>query len=836
MYDSDDQQVLQKALFLHQAGDLAEAAKLYRQIIISQNPQNTYALHYLGVIEAALGNYEQAKAYMDQSLSTLPPNIQFVQNYATILAQMGDYTFALEISRRGLQVDRANQSLLYVSAVSLYKLERYEESLQEFDKLLLLVPNHIAAINDRGSVLAEMKKYEAALASFQQVLSYQPQLAEAHVNRANVLALLNNHSDALAAYDKSLALKPNSADAWLGRGNVLRQLNRNIDALTAYDRALTLKPDLVGAWLGRGNIFNELRDFNKATAAFDKALEIKPDLAEAWLGRGNVFVELKSYREAQFAYDRALTLQPELAQAWLGRGNMLCGLKSYYDAQFAYDRALSLKSDLANAWLGRGNVLMEFKHYADAIAAYDRALALNSDLKYTRGNRLHAQLQLADWTNLGAEISAVLLAVREQKSVISPFPFLAISSSPSDQLACAKCYAGNHLSFPALWSGEIHSHERIRVAYLSADFHNHPVAQLTVGLLERHDRSRFQTMGISFGPDDGSELRDRIKSAFEDFIEAGQMSDEEVARLIRRREIDLVIDLTGFTAGYRLDVLARRAAPIQVNYLGYPGTMGANYIDYIIADSTIIPQEHFEFYSEKVIWLPDCYQANDVKRPVSTSRPTRSQCALPETAFVFCCFNNTYKITPEVFDIWMRLLAAGDNRLLWLIGTNPTAEGNLRREAKKRGISADRLIFAPRVPLADHLARSSLADLFLDTAPYNAHTTGSDALWAGVPLVTCIGSTFASRVGASLLKAIGLDDLITSSLQDYEALAYRLANDTSTLRAYREQLERNHITHPLFDADRFTCHIEAAYTAMWHRYQKGMAPKAFGVHPAEIKQ
>jgi protein O-GlcNAc transferase len=835
MYDFDEQQVLQRALFLHQAGDLSEAGKLYRQIT-SKNPRNTYALHYLGIIEAAHGNYDQAKAYMDRSLSAFPQNIHFVQNYATILAQMGDYRLAFEISQRGLQLDDANQSLLYASAVSLYKLQRYEESLRAFDNLLVLAPNHIAAINDRGSVLAEMKKYESALASFEQVLSSQPEFAEAHVNRANVLALLNDHNEALRAYDKALALKPDSAEAWLGRGNVLRQLNRNLDALGAYDRALALRPDLVGAWLGRGNIFNELRDFDKATAAFDKALEVKPNLAEAWLGRGNVCVDLKRYREAQFAYERALALQPELAQAWLGRGNVLFSLKSYHDAQFAYDRALSLMPELANAWLGRGNVLTEFKQYADAIAAYDRALALKSDLKYTRGNRLYAQLHLADWTNLEAEISAIVLAVREKKPVVSPFSFIAISSSPSDQLTCAECHVSNHLSFPALWCGEIHSHERIRIAYLSADFRNHAVAQLTVGLFERHDKSRFQTLGISFGPDDGSELRGRIKSAFEDFVEAGQMGDDEVARLIQRREIDIVVDLTAFTAGYRLDVLARRAAPIQVNYLGYPGTMGANYIDYIIADSTIIPREHFEFYNEKVIWLPDCYQANDVKRPNSPSTPTRSECGLPEMAFVFCCFNNTYKITPEVFDVWMRLLAARDNSLLWLIATNPTAEGNLRHEAEKRGISADRLMFAPRVPLGDHLARSSLADLFLDTTPYNAHTTGSDALWAGVPLVTCLGSTFASRVGASLLKAIGLDELVTSSLQDYEALAHRLANDTPTLRAYRERLERNRTTCPLFDADRFTCHIEAAYTAMWQRYQKGTAPGPFAVHLAETKQ
>jgi predicted O-linked N-acetylglucosamine transferase (SPINDLY family) len=348
-------------------------------------------------------------------------------------------------------------------------------------------------------------------------------------------------------------------------------------------------------------------------------------------------------------------------------------------------------------------------------------------------------------------------------------------------------------------------------------------------LFEAHDRSRFETVAISFGPDDGSDLRRRLKSAFEDFNDVRDMTDAEVAALIRRREIDLVIDLTGLTRYSRFSVLSRRVAPIQVNFLGYPGTMGAECMDYIIADRTIIPDAHFEHYSERVVWLPETYQANDDKRVISDCKPTRAECGLPESAFVFCCFNNTYKITPEIFDLWMRLLAATANSVLWLLGTDATAEANLRREAVRRGISADRLVFAPKIPLADHLARSAQADLFLDTVPYNAHTTGSDALWAGVPLLTCLGSTFASRVAASLVGAVGLDDLVASSLQEYETLALRLATDPVQLRALRERLKRNRSSYPLFDTARFTRHLEAAYTTMHQLYQRGEAPRAFAV-------
>jgi predicted O-linked N-acetylglucosamine transferase (SPINDLY family) len=350
-------------------------------------------------------------------------------------------------------------------------------------------------------------------------------------------------------------------------------------------------------------------------------------------------------------------------------------------------------------------------------------------------------------------------------------------------------------------------------------------------LFEAHNKSRFETVAISFGPDDDSDLRRRIKSAFEDFRDVRALKDSDVAALIRQREIDIVIDLTGLTRFNRFSVLARRVAPVQVKFLGYPGTMGADCVDYIIADQTIIPEEHFQYYSENVVWLPDTYQANDDKSAPSDRRPTRGECGLPESAFVFCCFNNTYKITPQVFDVWMRLLAAIPDSVLWLIGAHPSAETNLRHEAQRRGVASGRLLFAPKMPLADHLARSAQADLFLDTLPYNAHTTGSDALRAGVPLVTCLGETFAGRVGASLVKAAGLDELVTVSLQDYEALALRLANDLPRLRRLRERLAHNRTTAPLFDTARFARHIEAAYVTMWERYQKGEAPESFAVDP-----
>jgi protein O-GlcNAc transferase len=374
-------------------------------------------------------------------------------------------------------------------------------------------------------------------------------------------------------------------------------------------------------------------------------------------------------------------------------------------------------------------------------------------------------------------------------------------------------------AYPVMRRNGICAHDRIRVGYFSGDFRNHPVARLAVGLFEAHDKSRFEAIALSFGPDDGSDLRRRTKSAFEDFVDV-RKSEADLAALIGRREIDILVDLMGFTFASRFGVLARRAAPIQVNFLGYPGTMGARWMDYIIADPTTIPKEHFQFYGERVVWLPYSYQANDDKSRIAERVLTRAECGLPESAFVFCCFNNTYKINPQIFDVWMRLLAGKANSVLWLLGTSPIAERNLRREAERRGISADRLIFAPRI---------SVADLFLDTFPYTAHTTASDALWAGLPLVTCLGETFAARVAASLLRAVGLPELITNSFREYEALALRLAHEPTLLATIKSKLAQNRKTYPLFDTARYTRHIESAYETMWRTYQDGRAPAAFAV-------
>jgi protein O-GlcNAc transferase len=380
-----------------------------------------------------------------------------------------------------------------------------------------------------------------------------------------------------------------------------------------------------------------------------------------------------------------------------------------------------------------------------------------------------------------------------------------------------------------LWRGERYRHDKIRIAYLSTDFRAHAVAFLIVGIFEHHDKGRFETTAISFGRDDNSETRARIQTAFDRFIDVQDMSDFKVASLMREWEVDIAIDLNGHTGDSRTAILAHRPAPLQVNYLGYPGTMGASYIDYIIADRFVIPKAQEDHYSEKIVYLPDAYQANDRKRRIADRTPARSETGLPERGFVFACFNNTYKIGPEVFDVWMRLLRGIEGSVLWLLEDNAIAAANLKREAELRGVAPARLVFAPRTTPDQHLARHRLADLFLDTLPYNAHTTASDALWMGLPLVTTPGSTFPGRVGASLLHAIGLSDLVTASLADYESLAQKLAQEPGALAAIKAKLAANRDSHPMFDTARFARYLESAYATMWERQQRGEEPASFSV-------
>jgi protein O-GlcNAc transferase len=714
--------------------------------------------------------------------------------------------------------------LLGVIACQTKDLHKAEEL---FSRAIEINPDVAEAYNNRGNALYGLKRLDEALASFDKAIALKPDYAEAYFNRGNALKGLDRLDGALASFDRAIAEKADYADAYNNRGNALYDLKRFDEALASYDNAIALKADYAEAYNNRGNALCDLKRFDEAHASFDKAIALKPDYAEAYFNRGNALKGLERLDGALASYDKAIALKANRAEVYYNRGNALYDLKRLDEALASYDKAIALKPDHAGAYNNRGNALKDLKRLDEALASYDKALSLKPDLVSLEGTRLHTKMHLCDWTNFDAECERLTLSVKDGMANATPFGLLGISSSPDDQLQCAKLWVAEKYppSQKVIWQGEQYRHDRIRIAYVSADFREHPVSFLIAGMLECHDKSHFNVTAISLGSDDNSEMRQRLKASFDLFIDAKTFTDVQIANLVRSSEVDILVDLMGFTAESRTGIVAQRPAPTQVSYLGYAGTMGAPYIDYMIADRFVIPEERRECYSENVVYLPDSYMANDSKRKISERLPRRSECNLPETGFVFCSFNNSYKIVPRTFNIWMKLLRQVDNSVLWLSNMNETAIRNLRREARNRGVDSSRLVFAQRVPRnEDHLARLKLADLFLDTLPYNAHTTASDALWAGVPVLTCLGETFAGRVAASLLSAVGLPELITTTPEAYEQIAIDLAARPEELAVIKRKLAENRLTTPLFDTKLFTKHIEVAYTAMYERYQAGLAP------------
>ena len=820
----DDGHILDRALSLHNKGDIAGAAKLYRRVI-KANPGHLQALHFLGVAEAAAGNIGNAKSLMRRSLQSNAANIQFIENYAAILHRAGEHEELIGLCQQGLQVAPTSMILLHASAAVLLAQGRHPEAITRLKLLVAHHPAHVPAYVMLGSAHAKTGQHDPALGFYDHALRLNPHLAEAHLDKGTIHFTERRLQLALAAYDAALKIRPELAEAWLGRCFTLAQLGQHDEALAAADSAVRLRPDYAEAWVGRGNALLDRDRPEEAAAAYDRALAIRPNLAAALSGRGNIQLRAGQHRDAEAAFAQALAADPRFADAWTGRGKALLALGQHEDALAALDKALALNPKLPHAWLARGQVAYLQKRYDEAHTAWEKTLLLSPDQPGVAAACLRIRQHLCDWAGFETACEATRSSVRNGQT-IAPFMFIAIPSSPAEQMQCARAWIETNFRSHgvAVQRGERRDRDRIHIAYLSADFHQHATAHLMAGLFEHHDRSRFEISAVSIGPNDQSDMRRRMEVAFERFVDAKPLGEDQIADMVRELGVDILVDLKGYTQDARTGILAKRPAPIQVNYLGFPGTMGAGFVDYIIADRTVIPEHDFDCYAEKVAWLPDSYQPNDRNRPIANTAQSRAEHGLPESAFVFCCFNDNYKITPTVFSCWMRILTAVENSALWLFEDNPAAASNLRRKAAAAGVAPERLVFAHRLPNAEHLARHRCADLFLDTLPYGAHTTASDALWSGLPVLTRLGDTFAGRVGASLLQAVQLPELIVTTMADYERLAIELANDPARLAGLKQTLARHRLTTPLFDTARFAHHIEAAYAEMMDRHLAGLAP------------
>ena len=611
----------------------------------------------------------------------------------------------------------------------------------------------------------------------------------------------------------------------------LHSAGRAAEAIPIYREILAARPEHANAAYNLGVAVRNGGRIHEAIEIWSSLVARDPARVDALLGLSRAYRSLgDDVRSLDFA-TRAATLSPGSADAHNLRSNALRSLGRNVEALAALDAAVAAEPGYALAHSNRGHLLSALKRHAEAVQSYRAARAIEPGLPDLTGALLDQQMRCCDWRDFEALRTEVRDGVRRGEPVSIPFTFLAHNDDPSDQMKCVRTHVKGR--FPErprpVWSGETYRHDRIRVAYVSSDLRVHAVAQLLVGLLERHDRDRFEIHAYALPPFVEDDMRARVRAACDVFNDVASLDDAAIAAAIRAAEIDIAIDLNGYTTHCRPGIFARRCAPVQINYLGYPGAMGSLTADYILADSTVIPEAESAHYDEKIIRLPFAYQPNDDRRRIAEATPTRSEAGLPEAGFVFCCFNASYKITPPVFDIWAGLLRDVPDSVLWLLGGDPVIEENLRRESQARGVAPERLVFAPKAPLPEHLARHRLADLFLDTLPYNAHTTASDALWAGLPLVSCAGRSFAARVAASLLRATGLPDLVTDSLEDYRTLALDLAQNPDRLSAIRARLAANLPDAPLFDTDRTRRQVEAAYEIAWRRKMAGLDPRSFNV-------
>ena len=751
--------------------------------------------------ETAAGNYYKAAALYIRVAEVDPNQPDALTGIATSMRRQGNMAGAADAYRKALTAHPGIAGNHFGLAEVLRRRGRFDEALEACGNGFALEAAASEGLIVRSEIWKDLGQGEKAIDDIRRAAAQNPKLAPIQVLLSDTYCRFGRIDDAIIALESAAKETPNDPP-------LLRELYKLLMAKGRQQEAL---------------------------AVWEKIAEARVDDAEAYRSLAALYQEQGRTRDAFDAYQKALEIEPKFIRAYMNLAGLMNADNRFDLATAIYQFVVALSPDDAIAHHNLARSLRIEGKWEEAVKENKRALELDPDFIQSHVEFCLIKQYTCDWEGQKKSLQLLDTFAGRADSPIPPFTLvIAPNSTREMQLAAALIWAKYKRDriflrepFPAKPIKQ--NPGRIRVGYVSSDFHDHATAILMVELLEKHHNDQFEIFAYSFGPEDGSELRKRVVKACDTFRELRAISSSEAARRIHADEIDILVDLKGYTQDCRTEIFAVRPAPIQVNYLGYPGTMGADYIDYIIADAIVIPDSHAGSYSEKLALLPHCYQPNDRKRAIAPTSPSRASYDLPEDGFVFCCFNNPYKIPDFMFNLWMDLLRDVPGSVLWLFATNEIATTNLRTHAAARGIDPNRLVFAPRRPNNEHLARLKLADLFLDTLPYNAHTTASDALWAELPVLTCLGDTFAGRVAASLLTSIDLPELITDSLDAYKAKAIDLARNPSELKRIGDKLKANRLTTPLFDSDRYVRNFEAALKRMFERRQSGLPPETFVV-------
>jgi len=750
-----------------------------------------------------------------------------------------------------------NINLLFQQAVQCMQSNQLAESEKLLKKIIKNKVEHVDVFLMYGIVLGMQKKYRDALESFLRANKLDTNRADIYINLATTYDELKIYLEAIKAFKKAIQIDQTNSTTWLGIGKSYFSNNQIELAFESLKKSIELNSQDFRTWFNLGIVQDYQQDYDGAIDSYNKALELQPNIPEVLVNRGNAYFKKPNdslaTKLALENYNLAIQLKPDCLEAYAGKAQVLRSLNQLQEAFEACTKGLEFNPQHIDLLMNLGFVFNSYYQFNDAVTVYEKILKinpknffvmlkkaialssmgkneesleelrnlyrLNPDFEELIGRLVHTQMILCDWTNLTDRIHALKQEIL--KNSISFNPFVTLSTLDIEhQYIAAKTFSLKNTIYPPR---EIPikdlQHRKIRIGYISADFRYHAVGLLTAELFESHDRDSFEVFGFSLrNPSPEDNLRPRLNKAFDEMIDLEGLTLAETFQKYLSYNLDIAIDLGGHAGESDLTKMQIRLAPIQISYIGYPGTSGASFIDYTIGDQVMVPIESQRFYSEKIIYMPHCFQVTDSKRDVPQDLFTKEELNLPIDQFIFCSFNNNYKINPMMFDVWMRILTKVPNSVLWLLASNQTTQHNLIKEAKIRGVEPKRLIFAQRIPYEKYLSRFRVADLFLDTLPFNAGATASDCLWAGLPVLTCLGDAYAGRMAGSLLSSIGLKELITNTLEEYENLAVELANNPHRIQELKDKHEKNRLTTPLFDTKTFTRDLEKAYKQIISNY------------------
>ncbi|MCA3357449.1 MAG: tetratricopeptide repeat protein [Roseomonas sp.] len=825
---------LQASLRQHQAGNLDAAIVGYRAFL-RHEPQHVEANRLLGLALFAHGQVADAREVLERAASLAPPNAALLNDLGNARRAAGDKAAAIEAFSAAIKTEPGFAFAHFNLADTLLEAGDMQRASAAYDDI---IARRFPGIDgdfhvNRGLCRLQLGDAAGAMEAFRAALALEPGHSRAAAALSDTRQKLGAHRDAVIFLTGFLDKQRASLETLISLGSGFLGLRDFPRALGLFERLAAASPRSVKALIGKGLALSGENRHEEAIAALEAALALDARDAEALIGKGVALKALRRLPEAIETYRRAIEVAPRNANAHLNLGNALALLNRHEEALVCYERVLALDPNSAEALNYEGNSLNALNRQSEAVARFEKAVALDPGVTEALSSLVYTKQRRWNWAGLSEQREFLLDRVRARQYTANPFALLGIFDDAELHQIAARAYTRETLPpAPLAQARQATPREKLRIGYFSADFHNHATMHLLAGVLECHDRDAFDIHAFSYGPEIEDTMRARARATVDQFHECAQLSDGAIIAAARQAGIDIAIDLKGYTQDARLAPFAARLAPVQVSYLGYPGTVGADFLDYILADATVLPMDQQRFYDEKIIHLPDSYQANDDRRVIAPAGPSRADAGLPADGFVYCCFNNAYKITPGGFASWMRILNAVPGSVLWLLSNDADAMDRLRAVAAGQGIDPARLVFGASLPSAQHLARHRLADLFLDTLPYNAHTTASDALWAGLPVLTQIGNAFAGRVAASLLHAVGLPELITRDAAAYEALAIALGRDPARAGALKAKLAAAIPTAPLFNTPRFTRHLEGAYRMMWQRHAAGLPPEGFAV-PAE---